>query len=250
MTTAAVPDVDSAFDAALRKDAAVSPPTYDAPPRQQVSADPEAPHGRDEETGEPLIPHGVNKKTGRPNLKAPGPGRGHKADDKPRVTGPGKDAPATGAKPGSGQQAAAGPDYSADLAGLGTSIWMGASACKGGQLPLIKLKVPDLRPYAYVWNEQLPTGVAAWNRAAQQNATVRGWVTKLGGEGSWQWVIGVGIWGANFLAGCQELARKENAELRERATALNDQEMKEFLAAAMAAAEMDLQLQAAAAPPA
>lgn len=236
----AAPGVDAAFAAALAHDAAVSPPQYDPPPRQQVSSDPEAPHGRDEATGEPLAPHGINKKTGRPNLKPPGPGRGHKSDDKPRATEASQDAPAGPGKP-------AGPDYSADLAGLGMSVWMGASAFQGGRLPLIKIKVPDLRPYAYVWHEELPAGVAAWNRAAQQNATVRGWVTKFAGEGSWQWVFGVGIWGANFLAGCQELAKKENEELRANASAANDEALKEFMTAAMASAAADLQPETAAA---
>ena len=69
----------------------------------------------------------------------------------------------------------------------------------------------------------------AWNQAAQHNATVRGWVEKLAGEGSWQWVIGVGIWSANMLAGLQEIAGKDNADLRRRAAAANDAELQEFL---------------------
>ena len=76
-----------------------------------------------------------------------------------------------------------------------------------------------------------PQGVAAWNAAQRRsrNATVRGWVEKLAGEGSWQWVFGVGIWGANLAAGFQELAAKDNAELRGKASAANDQIMQEFL---------------------
>lgn len=232
---AAAPGVDEAFAAALRQDAAVSPPEHAPPPRAEA-VDPEAPHGRDD-AGAALAPYGTNKKTGRPNLKPGGPGRGHKGDDKPRVTEPGKAVTAGAAGPASGQPKTAGPDYSEDLAGLGYSVWMGASAFQGGRLPLVKIPMPDLRPYAYVWHDQLPRGVTAWNKAAQQNATVRGWVEKLAGEGSWQWVIGVGIWGANFLAGCQELAAKENADLRQAATAANDVNLKEFLAAAMEAAE-------------
>jgi hypothetical protein len=223
---AAAPTVDEAFQAALEHDAAVTPPAYDPPPRQQASADPEAPHGRDDD-GKPLAPHGVNKKTGRPNLKPAGPGRGHKGDDEARVKPPGKEiAGKTGGKTKA--------DYSEDLAGLAMGVWMGASAVKGGRIPLIKVKLPDLRPYAYVWHEQLPQGVAVWNNAAQQNATVRRYVEKLAGEGSWQWVIGVGIWSANLLAGCQELAG--DAETRKTAAAANDLNMKEFLETQMAMA--------------
>ena len=150
----------------------------------------------------------MNKKTKRPNLKPGGPGRGHKNDDKPRVTDPGKTVAAGPGKAAGGQPAAARADYSEDLAGLGMSVWMAGSALQGGQLPLLKIRGTGPAPYAYVWHDQLPRGVAAWNAAAQQNATVRGWVEKLAGEGSWQWVFGVGIWGANLPAGFQELRRR------------------------------------------
>ncbi len=229
-------DIDAAVDAALgdalSADAAVSPPEHPPPPRAEA-ADPDAPHGRDD-AGTPLAPYGINKKTKRPNLKPAGPGRGHKSDDKPRVTAQGKDTPASPAKAASGQPGSGGRDYSEDLAGLGYSIWMGASAVRGGKLPLVKITMPDLRPYAYVWEDQLPRGVAAWNAAAQQNATVRGWVQKLAGEGSWQWVIGVGIWGANFLAGCQEL--RADSGLATQAAAANDLNIKAFLAQQIAQA--------------
>lgn len=231
MAAAAAPpaagDVDSAFDAALNKDAAISPPAYDAPPRQAVSADPDAPHGRDED-GKPLAPHGIGA-NGRPRIKPAGPGRGKKKDAAPRVT----DKPAA-AVATTGQ--APGRDYSEDLAGLGLSVWVGASALKGGKLPVLKVPVPDLRPFAYVWHDQLGAGVAAWNNAAQHNATVRGWVEKLAGEGSWQWVIGVGIWSANLLAGFQELAAKDNAGLRASAAAANDANLQKFLAEQLATA--------------
>lgn len=227
--------VDAALGDALRTDAAASPPEHPGPPRQDSAADPDAPHGRDD-AGTPLAPFGINKRTKRPNLKPGGPGRGHKSDDKPRVTGAGTTAAAAPAKGAGGQPAAAGRDYSEDLAGFGMGIWMGASAVKGGRLPLIKIPVPDLRPYAYVWHDQLPRGVAAWNTAAQQNAAVRRWVDKLAGEGSWAWVLGVGIWGSNFLAGCQELAAKQNGELRKMAAEANDTNMEAFLAAQLQAA--------------
>jgi hypothetical protein len=221
-TANGAPDVDDAFRAALEHDAAVTPPEMPAPPRKTVSADPDAPHGR-EEDGSPKAPYGLNKKTGRPNLKPGGPGR-PVAGDKPRVTTPAK-APAT---PGKGGQA---PDYAADLAGLAATVWIGASAMQGGRVPLLGIPIPDARPYAMLWHEQTPQLVGAWNTAAQQNATIRGWVEKLAGEGSWQWVIGVSVVSANFLAGCTELAKKDNAELRANYAHHNDLALKEFLSA-------------------
>lgn len=233
--TAAAADVgqavDDALSAALDADAAVSPPAYDAPPRQAAAADPEAPHGRDGD-GTPLAPHGIGK-NGRPRIKPAGPGRGKTKDAQPRVT----DKPPATAVVAPGGTQASGRDYSEDLAGLGLSVWVGASALKGGRLPLIKVPVPDLRPFAYVWHAELGRGVAAWNNAAQHNAAVRGWVEKLAGEGSWQWVIGVGIWSANLLAGFQELAAKENAGLRAQAAAANDANLQAFLAEQLAAAD-------------
>lgn len=233
MPAAAAPDigqaVDDALNAALDADAAVSPPAYDAPPRQATSADPEAPHGRDE-NGKPLAPHGIGK-NGRPRIKPAGPGRGKTRDAQPRVTGKTAAAVATTGQPPAGR------DYSEDLAGLGLSVWVGASALKGGRLPVVKVPVPDLRPFAYVWHAELGRGVAAWNNAAQHSPAVRGWVEKLAGEGSWQWVIGVGIWSANLLAGFQELAAKENAGLRAQAAAANDANLQAFLAEQLAAAD-------------
>src|SRR5215472_2173119 len=129
-------EVDDAFRAALNQDAQTAPPEIPPPPRQTVSADPDAPHGRDED-GNPLTPYGTNKKTGLPNKTAGGPGRGHK--ERPRVQAPPKDAAGK-------VTTAAKADYSTGLATLGTSVWIGASAMQGGRLPLLGIKVPDFRP--------------------------------------------------------------------------------------------------------
>src|SRR6266567_3091667 len=82
MTAATIeaPDVEQEFRNALQADAGAAPapgqPSYPAPPRQAVSADPDAPHGRAED-GSPLAPHGIGR-NGRPRIKPAGPGRGGK----------------------------------------------------------------------------------------------------------------------------------------------------------------------------
>ena len=57
---------------------------------------------------------------------------------------------------------------------------------------------------------------------------------RLSGEGSWAWVLAVGITSASFLGGCMELARSENAAARAEAAEANDAEMKAFMQMQMA----------------
>jgi len=215
-----VTDVDAAFEAALNADAgrgAVA--DVPAPPRQD--RDPEAPHGRADD-GTPLAPYGV-KADGTPRLREPGPGR-PRAEDKARVT----TSPVVklaGAK-------AAAVDYTDDLLGLGTAVWLGASSMKGGRLGPVRL--PDCRPYAAVWKQTLPQMAAVWNTAAQQNDQVRSAVEKFTGEGSMTWVVGVAVVTAGFVSSCTELA-KAPAEVRAQATAANDAALQEYVSAQVAA---------------
>lgn len=210
--TVAAGDIDAAFEAALAKDAGADPPvTVPAPPRRP---DPEAPHGRAED-GSPMAPYGM-KADGTPRLKPAGPGRGGKTD-KPRV----EDSPApAAAADGSG------PDFTADLTTLGLSVWLGASMIRGGKL--WRFRLPDTRPYAAVWKQELPRNVAAWNLAAKQNATVRGYVKKLSGDGSWSWVLAVGLAGVSTFAGIVELA-KAGPEVRAQVADVNDAAMQVFV---------------------
>ncbi|HWG26111.1 hypothetical protein [Actinospica sp.] len=212
--TTAVADVDAAFEAALSADAGRGVPAYvPAPPRQE--RDPEAPHGRAED-GSPLAPYGV-KQDGTPRLREPGPGR-PKAEDKPRVTS----APAVKA---AGAKAAA-ADYTDDLLGLGTAVWLGISSMKGGALGPVRL--PDCRPYAAVWKQTLPQMAAVWNTAAQQNDQVRSAVEKFTGEGTMTWVVGVAVVSAGFVSSCVELA-KAPPEVRANATAANDAQLQAYV---------------------
>jgi hypothetical protein len=213
-------DVNDAFEAALAADAGRGAPAeIPAPPRQE--RDPEAPHGRAED-GSPLAPYGV-KADGTPRLREPGPGR-PKADA-PRIMTSVPAAKAAGAK-------AAGTDYTEDLLGLGTAVWLGISSMKGGKLGPVRL--PDCRPYAAVWKQSLPQMAAVWNTAAQQNDQVRSAVEKFTGDGSMTWVVGVAVVSAGLVASCVELA-KAPAEVKAQATAANDAELQAYVSAQVAA---------------
>ncbi len=210
----AVMDVDAAFEAALSADAGRGAPAdVPAPPRQE--RDPEAPHGRAED-GTPLAPYGL-KADGTPRLREPGPGR-PKADA-PRVTS----VPA--AKAGAAK-AAGTADYTDDLLGLGTAVWLGVSSMKGGKLGPVRL--PDCRPYAAVWKQTLPQMAAVWNTAAQQNDQVRSAVQKFTGDGSMTWVVGVAVVSAGFVSSCVELA-KAPPEVKAQATAANDAALQQYV---------------------
>lgn len=183
----------AAFQAALARDAGEFPPEMPAPPRIAASTDPDAPHGRDEISGEPLVPYGRTRE-GRIRLKPAGPGRGHTKDDKAQVTSAAPSSP-----PSSGTVARTGASYREDLAGFGMNIWIAGSM------------LPPTRPYAQLFKEALPGMVDGWAEGAQSNATVRGYVEKLAGEGSWAWVLKVSASTFPFLMGCWELARPMKA---------------------------------------
>jgi hypothetical protein len=205
------PSVEDAFSAALAADAGASPPDYPAPPRHDPG-DPDAPHGRGPD-GTPLAPYGFIADGTRPRIKPAGPGRKGKADkaSQPRV----KDAVVVPAAGGGWVT----KDYREDLAGLATTLWM--AGCS----------VPPARPYAHLLKQTSPGMVEAWNKGAQQNPYVRGYVEKLAGDGSWAWVIGCAVTTAPFLMGCWDLARpvKDPARRAER-----DQTKADLAAAAKA----------------
>jgi hypothetical protein len=208
----AVDEVSQTFEQALARDAGIpqrqAPPEVPPPPER----DPDAPHGRDGD-GKPLAPFG-HKADGSPRIKPPGPGRPKSAVV---VTPP----PSPSGQPG-------GKNYADELTGLATSVWLGASSLKGGRLG--PLRLPDTRPYAVVWHQQTPQMVAAWAAACDQNPTIRGYVDKMSGDGSWSWVIGVGIASVGLMSSIAEMA-KAPPELKAQATAYNDQRLQEFIKA-------------------
>lgn len=195
MTTVA-DEVDAAFTAALMQDAGAGDP------------------------GEPDFPPPPVK----PAATA--------ADSKPRTRKPREKKPAADAKPRTTASAdPGGKDYTGDLLSLGMNVWGAASMVHGFQfgkrktpegetVPLVK--VPDLRPYAAVFNQSLPNLATAWNQAAQQDPRVRAWVEKFTGGESPTWVLGVAVATGQFAAGCYAMA-KAPAEVRAEAAEANDQ---------------------------
>lgn len=215
-------DVASALSGALEADAGHAAADEPSPPPRRPQRDPDAPHGRDED-GAPKAPYGIGS-NGRPRIKPAGPGRGGKKDkdDRPRVA----DSPPRGA-PGE-----PGDTYEQDLADLGLSVWMGMSGLRGGRIPVVKLAVPDMRPYAMVFHDQVPALAHSWAVAARQNATVRAYVTRWSGDGSRTWVIGVVVSGAALAAAMAEVSRPEAAAVRARLAEANDQALRELIAQA------------------
>lgn len=220
-------DVGSTFEAALAADAAV-PPVADrpapaaAPPRK--SDNPDAPHGLGED-GKPLAPYG-HKADGRPRIKPGGPGRARDPDDKARVA---PIRPSSPSSPSSGPAAAA--DYTEALTELATSVWLTGSMMRGGRL--IILPVPDMRPYAAVFRQHIPSLASAWNVAAQHDASVRGWVERATGDGVLSWRLRVTIASVAFAAGCAEIA-KAPADVKHGVALGNDEAVAEFMAAQVA----------------
>lgn len=183
-------------------------PRVSAPPPKTPSANPDAPHGFGQD-GKPQAPYGTYK-NGRPRPR-PAP---EKSAGKPRVA---PSATSSKSEPES---------YADDLRNLGVSAWLGLSAFRGGQV--LGFKLPDTRPYAAIVYQALPDMVVAWDQAAQQNAQVRGWVKKFSGDGSWSWMIGVGVSGASLVAGCVEMSRAP-AELKAQAADANDRVKTQFI---------------------
>jgi hypothetical protein len=79
-----------------------------------------------------------------------------------------------------------------------------------------------------VFRQQLPGLVGAWNIAARQNATVRGYVDRISGEGAWSWKVGVTVQTVGFVAAVAEMA-KAPAPVKAAAAAANDAELERFM---------------------
>ena len=193
--------LEEAFQGALDTDAAAHQ-SAPAPPRQPWL----------NEDGSPK--YGL-KADGTPKKGPGGPGRGNRrtGDTAPRGDAPAASTPAPGAV---NLQSGVAADYSDDIAGALFLAWMGLAS------------TPWTRAQAAVVKNSTPQMVPAWNSAAQQNATIRAWVTKLSGEGSWAWIIPVTMTTTPLVLGIWESIRDKEAR-----AALNAQtkiDWDEFLA--------------------
>lgn len=240
MTAAAAElgDVDTAFIAALEADAGAAAdhgPRVAPPPKK--SDNPDAPHGFAEDGTTPLAPYG-HKADGRPRIKPGGPGRARtrSPDDRARVAAVRPASSSAAGAAGAAGAAADGADYTGPLTDLGTSLWLAGSMLRGGRLLI--LPVPDVRPYAAVFKQQMPGLIGAWNVAARQNATVRGYVERVTGDGAWSWKVGVAVASAGFAAACIEMG-KADPEIKAAAAAANDAELDRFMISQLAELGLD-----------
>lgn len=169
------------------------------------------------------------KEDGSPRRSKPGTGRPPKdGTDKARTTDkPPPQTPAGGGQSGPDSHAAGQPrDYSEDIGGALTMVWMGLAS------------VPWTRGHAAIVRAQTPAMVPAWNTAAQQNATVRRYIEKLSGEGSWAWVIPVTIVTLPLAAGMWQVTR--DRDLRAGLAAQTEKDFAAFIAEQARAAGMDI----------
>jgi hypothetical protein len=167
---------------------------------------------------------------------------GHKADGTVRKAKPGTGRPPANGdgKPRTSDQPPPGPppppppapsastahDYSEDIGGALTMVWMGLAT------------IPYTRAHAAIVRAQTPAMVPAWNVAAQQNPTVRKYVEKLSGEGSWAWVIPVTVVTMPLLTGMWQVTR--NRELRVQLAAQTEKDFAAFIVEQARAAGMEI----------
>jgi hypothetical protein len=162
------------------------------------------------------------KADGTPRKSNPGTGRPPRnADDKARATDKAPEPPKDEHKPHSSADA---EDFSDDIGGALTMVWMGTAA------------IPWTKAHAAVIRMYTPNMVPAWNVAAQQNATVRKYVKKLSGEGSWSWVLPVTIVTTPLLAGFWQVTK--DGALRAQLAAQTEKDFAAFLAEQAKAAGM------------
>lgn len=201
---------------ALDADAAAQP-AAEAPPRRQPPPDatPEAPWGF--------------KADGTPRKGPPGPGRPRRSDpdSRPRTQPDTPDSPSSSTPSSSSAAADAAPvDYTEDIGSALVLGWMCLST------------IPFTHAHAAIVRRSMPELAPAWNTAAQQNATVRRYVRKLSGDGSWSWVIPVTVATTPLVLGLFQASI--NSELRAELKQENARNWEQFLRdQVQAAAELE-----------
>jgi hypothetical protein len=221
--TAVTSEVDDAFRAAVAADAGLpdpEPAVIPPPPRKDVLADPDAPHGRDGK-GVPLAPFGLNKKTGRPNLRRPGK---PPKDDRPRVQTPADAAPG---KPPVKR------DYSAAIGEFTEGVWMLLSAAPV-PVPAIRTRI---QAQAAIVRTNTPGIVKGVNLAAQHNPQVARGVDRLTTGGA-SWVLPAMFALGPFVAQSVMLWRSPAEGAVEALAAQNEQAWEDTVKSMMATAQL------------
>jgi hypothetical protein len=150
-----------ALDDVLDADAAKQPAAAPPPRRVIEGATPDAPWGF--------------KGDGTPRKGPPGPGRPRKD----KAADPRTEPPGTPGQEAGKSQAVEPVTYAQQVNDALMLGW------------IVMASVPPVRPQAAILHDGIPGMVPAWDKAAQQNTTVRKYVLKLSGEGSWAWIVPV-----------------------------------------------------------
>jgi hypothetical protein len=207
----------------LDADAAAQPAAA-PPPRRQPPPD-----------ATPEAPWGFNKKTGKPNKGPAGPGRPPKDTAAAARTEEPSTPAQTPVNSQPGTAVAEQRSYAQEVSDALTIGWM------------MLASLPPTKPQAYVLHEGMGNLVPAWDQAARQNPTVRKYVLKISGEGSWAWVIPVAISTLPVVLGMWQalsLDKEQRAEL----TAATDAHLKEFVLEQAKAAGLQVPEEPAAEP--
>ena len=168
----ATPGAASVTELFAQADAARAAAGASEPAAAPPEVDPDAPHGRDPQTGEPLAPFGWTKpqrktEKSRPKLT---PGRAGKGDDarlsdRPAPPGDGKGKPAA--------EADREADYTQGLAAAHDAVWAGVTAVSNiaPKLPVIGAKIPadKLGAVAFVWHSNQAQLCGAFALAARHS---------------------------------------------------------------------------------
>lgn len=104
---------------------------------------------------------------------------------------------------------------------------------------MVMAAVPFTKPQAAVLHDGIPAMVPAWDRAAQKNATVRSYVLKLSGEGSWTWIVPVVMTSLPVVLGMWQ-ALSASPETRAALKEQTDKDLEAFLLEQLTAAGVEI----------
>jgi hypothetical protein len=141
------------------------------------------------------------------------------AEDKERAK-----APRTRAKPDKADKARTVPaqdqksdkDFTEDIQGIATGVWLCAAS------------IPPVQAYAALVKLNQPALVASLNQGAQNNAQIRGYVEKWSSGSGGLWMVSLGVTAANM--GFQAMQLMRSPELRKQMAEQTRNDLKAYLA--------------------